>query len=164
MRWLNYAKSWKTAPSHYLLVATSHFRAGLCFVCHHRNTDLRCEDRDTAPSMALGCGRCHGRAEALTLRKLEKSGPASKPHGMLSSVLSLKEPCLPCVSTGEELCLGLKRGCTLDCPFGFLTDAHNCELCQCRPRPKKCKPTMCDKFCPLGFLYVLICIFPQFRN
>lgn len=56
------------------------------------------------------------------------------------------------VSAGEELCSGLKRGCTLDCPFGFLTDAHNCEICQCRPRPKKCRPIICDKYCPFGYL------------
>lgn len=78
---------------------------------------------------------------------------------MGSGLLSWKETWRLCVSTGEEVCLGLKRACTLDCPFGFLTDVHNCELCQCRPRPKKCRPTMCDKFCPLGFLYVFVNIF-----
>lgn len=60
------------------------------------------------------------------------------------------------VSAGEELCWGLLRGCTLDCPFGFLTDAHSCEICQCRPRPKKCRPTTCDKSCPFGYLYVFL--------
>lgn len=63
----------------------------------------------------------------------------------------------PCrVSAGEELCWGLLRGCTLDCPFGFLTDAHSCEICRCRPRPKKCRPTTCDKSCPFGYLYVFL--------
>ncbi|KAB1267381.1 Cysteine-rich motor neuron 1 protein, partial [Camelus dromedarius] len=56
----------------------------------------------------------------------------------------------------EELCTGLRRGCTLDCPFGFLTDAHNCEICQCRPRPKKCRPIICDKYCPFGYLCVFL--------
>lgn len=60
-----------------------------------------------------------------------------------------------CVSfAGEELCTGLISGCSLDCSFGFQTDAHNCEICQCRPRPKKCKPIVCDKYCPFGYLYV----------
>lgn len=59
-----------------------------------------------------------------------------------------------CVLAGEELCTGLISGCSLDCSFGFQTDAHNCEICQCRPRPKKCKPIVCDKYCPFGYLYV----------
>jgi hypothetical protein len=70
--------------------------------------------------------------------------------------LSLEKTYNPCVFTGEELCSGLKRGCTLDCPYGFLTDAHNCEICQCRSRPKKCRPIICDKYCPLGYLYVFL--------
>ncbi|XP_009701212.1 PREDICTED: cysteine-rich motor neuron 1 protein [Cariama cristata] len=52
----------------------------------------------------------------------------------------------------EELCTGLISGCSLDCSFGFQTDIHNCEICQCRPRPKKCKPIVCDKYCPFGYL------------
>lgn len=62
------------------------------------------------------------------------------------------------VFTGEELCRGLKRGCSLDCPFGFLTDDHNCEICACRPRPKKCRFrfTDCDKDCPFGYQYVFL--------
>ena len=62
------------------------------------------------------------------------------------------------VSTGEELCGGLRRGCSLDCPFGFLTDHHNCEICECRPRPKKCRFrfTDCDKDCPFGYQYVFL--------
>ncbi|XP_061288048.1 cysteine-rich motor neuron 1 protein isoform X1 [Bos javanicus] len=52
----------------------------------------------------------------------------------------------------EELCMGLRRGCTLNCPFGFLTDAYGCETCQCRPRPRKCRPTVCEKHCPFGYL------------
>ncbi|XP_047300599.1 cysteine-rich motor neuron 1 protein isoform X9 [Homo sapiens] len=56
-----------------------------------------------------------------------------------------------CINT-EELCSERKQGCTLNCPFGFLTDAQNCEICECRPRPKKCRPIICDKYCPLGLL------------
>ncbi|KAF4016217.1 hypothetical protein G4228_008471 [Cervus hanglu yarkandensis] len=59
--------------------------------------------------------------------------------------------CCP-VCEGEELCMGLKRGCTLNCPFGFLTDAYGCEICQCRPRPRKCRPVVCEKHCPFGYL------------
>lgn len=60
-----------------------------------------------------------------------------------------------CLPAGQELCWGLLRGCTLDCPFGLLTDAHGCETCRCRPRPRKCRPAACDKSCPFGYLYVL---------
>lgn len=87
--------------------------------------------------------------------RLEDEGKVLKLRCVLFC-LSLEETWCPCVFTGEELCTGLKRACSLDCPFGFLTDAHNCEICQCRPRPKKCRPIICDKYCPFGYLYVFL--------
>ena len=87
--------------------------------------------------------------------KIGRLGEGSEVSNVLF-LSSLQETCCPCVFTGEELCTGLKRGCALDCPFGFLTDAHSCEICRCRPRPKKCRLIICDKYCPFGYLYVLL--------
>lgn len=41
----------------------------------------------------------------------------------------LGETCCLRVFIGEELCIGFKRGCILDCFFGFLIDVYNCEIC-----------------------------------
>ncbi|CAB1331095.1 unnamed protein product, partial [Coregonus sp. 'balchen'] len=67
-------------------------------------------------------------------------------HSCLNPVTVPGECCPVC--EGEELCSALISDCTLKCPFGLQTDAHGCDVCQCRPRPKKCKAVVS---CPMGF-------------
>ena len=108
-----------------------------------------------APSVVFNHCWCCGRTENFTSVEDWKIR-GSWSVGCVLVPSSLEETCCPCVFTGEELCMGLKRGCTLNCPFGFLTDAYGCEICQCRPRPRKCRPVVCEKHCPFGYLYVFL--------
>lgn len=135
-----------------------HFKVGLYFVYYHQSMES-CDNHEIAQSVLFNDNQGHGRAEKLEsvqiCARVEDSGRVFQ-HRSVLLCSSLEETCRLCVFTGEELCSERKQGCTLDCPFGFLTDAQNCEICECRPRPKKCRPIICDKYCPLGLLYVFL--------
>lgn len=54
----------------------------------------------------------------------------------------------------DDSCPDLEKYCSLQCPTGYERDDFGCEVCECSNPMPKCRPLVCTKTCPYGYVWV----------